>query len=56
MWHLEIGLAMFWLSPIFLGIVVALILLRFSNSKLRSGEPGDTDRLEPDGAATTKLG
>jgi hypothetical protein len=41
MWRLEVGLAMFWFIPLFMGFLIAFVLLRYSERKLR-GDPQDT--------------
>jgi len=41
MWRMEIGLALFWFIPLFLGFVVAFILLRFTYDKLNDGPSGE---------------
>ena len=46
MWRPEFGLAMFWFIPIFLGFIIAFVLLRYSDRKLRGAEPGDEEDAE----------
>lgn len=43
MWRLEVGLAMFWFIPLFLGFLIAFVLLRYSDRKLRGEDPDLTE-------------